>query len=173
MYVRKHCRQSAAGKPQAMTCCVLLQHPCTQLCKWAGRIFRKLSYTKYFSVFLSAYILHLSILKYSAECSERHILWSFTIRNLYETRNFAHRILNENGERNRRCERPNHRWEITLIPVLNNSVTTSVVKSSEFLAINPKVRIRFPALPDFLRSIGSGMGSTQPRQHKGGVTRRK
>jgi hypothetical protein len=35
---------------------------------------------------------------------------------------------------------------------------------SEFLAKDPEVRIRFPALPDFLRSSGSGMGSTQPRE---------
>jgi hypothetical protein len=29
----------------------------------------------------------------------------------------------------------------------------------------PKVRVRFPALPDFLRSGGSGTGSTQPREY--------
>jgi hypothetical protein len=28
---------------------------------------------------------------------------------------------------------------------------------------DPEVRVRFPALPDFLRSSGSGTGSTQPR----------
>jgi hypothetical protein len=31
-------------------------------------------------------------------------------------------------------------------------------------------RIRFPALPDFLRSSGSGMGSTQPREDNCGAT---
>jgi hypothetical protein len=30
----------------------------------------------------------------------------------------------------------------------------------EFLASDPDVRVRFPALPDFLRSSGSGTGST-------------
>jgi hypothetical protein len=36
---------------------------------------------------------------------------------------------------------------------------------SEFLATDPEVRVRFPALPDFLRSSGSGTGSTQPRDY--------
>jgi hypothetical protein len=31
-------------------------------------------------------------------------------------------------------------------------------------------RIRFPALPDFLRSSGSGTGSTQPREYNWGAT---
>jgi hypothetical protein len=35
---------------------------------------------------------------------------------------------------------------------------------SEFLAIDPEVRVRFLALPGvFLRSSGTGTGSTQPR----------
>jgi hypothetical protein len=33
--------------------------------------------------------------------------------------------------------------------------------SGQFLATDLEVRVRFPALPDFLRSSGSGMGSTQ------------
>jgi hypothetical protein len=33
----------------------------------------------------------------------------------------------------------------------------------EFEATDPKVRVGFLALPDFLRSSGSGMGTTQPR----------
>jgi hypothetical protein len=32
----------------------------------------------------------------------------------------------------------------------------------EFLATDPEVRVRFPTLPDFLRSSGSGTWSTQP-----------
>jgi hypothetical protein len=35
---------------------------------------------------------------------------------------------------------------------------------SEFLATGPEARVRFPALPHFLRSSGSGTGSTQPRE---------
>jgi hypothetical protein len=35
----------------------------------------------------------------------------------------------------------------------------SVVWWSEFLATDPEVRVPFPALPDFLRSSGSGTGS--------------
>jgi hypothetical protein len=36
---------------------------------------------------------------------------------------------------------------------------------SQFLATDPEVRVRFPALPDFLRSSGSGTGTTQPREY--------
>jgi hypothetical protein len=36
-------------------------------------------------------------------------------------------------------------------------MTASVVQWSEFLATDPEVRVRLPALPDFLRSSGSGM----------------
>jgi hypothetical protein len=35
----------------------------------------------------------------------------------------------------------------------------------EFLAADPEVLVRFPALPDFLRSSGSGTGFTQPREY--------
>jgi hypothetical protein len=35
----------------------------------------------------------------------------------------------------------------------------------EFLATDPEARVRFPALPDFLRSSESGTGSTQPREY--------
>jgi hypothetical protein len=31
-------------------------------------------------------------------------------------------------------------------------------------------RVRFPTLPDFLRSSGSGTGCTQPREYKGDYT---
>jgi hypothetical protein len=42
---------------------------------------------------------------------------------------------------------------------------SSVFYWSEFLASDPEVRVLFPALPDFLRSSGSGTGSTQPREY--------
>jgi hypothetical protein len=35
---------------------------------------------------------------------------------------------------------------------------------------DPEVRIRFPALPDFLRSSGPGTGSTEPRKYNWGAT---
>jgi hypothetical protein len=38
-------------------------------------------------------------------------------------------------------------------------------RSSVFLATDPEVQVRFPALPDFLRSSGFGPGSTQPREY--------
>jgi hypothetical protein len=34
-----------------------------------------------------------------------------------------------------------------------------------FLATDPEVRLRFPELPDLMRSSGSGMESTQPREY--------
>jgi hypothetical protein len=39
-----------------------------------------------------------------------------------------------------------------------------VISWSQFLATGPEVRVRSPALPDFLRSSGSGTESTQPRE---------
>jgi hypothetical protein len=33
------------------------------------------------------------------------------------------------------------------------------------LATDPEVRVRFPGLPDFLRSSGSRKGSTRPREY--------
>jgi hypothetical protein len=36
---------------------------------------------------------------------------------------------------------------------------------SEFLAIDPEVRVRFPALPEFLRSSEYETGTTQPRKY--------
>jgi hypothetical protein len=40
-----------------------------------------------------------------------------------------------------------------------------MVQWSEFLATDPEVRVRFPALPEFLRSSESGTGSTEPREY--------
>jgi hypothetical protein len=44
-------------------------------------------------------------------------------------------------------------------------MTASVIKWAEFLATDADGRVRFPALPDFLRRSGSGTGSTQPREY--------
>jgi hypothetical protein len=49
--------------------------------------------------------------------------------------------------------------------VLDCYQTASVVWWSEFLATDPEVWVGFPALPDFLRSSGSGIGFTQPREY--------
>jgi hypothetical protein len=62
-------------------------------------------------------------------------------------------------------------YEIVLSCV--GSVTASVVKWSEFLATDPEVLVRFPALPEFLTNIGSGTGSTQPREYNWGATWKK
>jgi hypothetical protein len=55
--------------------------------------------------------------------------------------------------------------DIPLFVWVHLRMAASVVYSSEFLATDPEVRVRFPALPDFLRSSGSGTGSTQPREY--------
>jgi hypothetical protein len=44
---------------------------------------------------------------------------------------------------------------------------------SEFLATDPEVRVRFPALTHFLKSSGSVTGSAQPREYNLGATRKK
>jgi hypothetical protein len=45
--------------------------------------------------------------------------------------------------------------------------------SGQFLAADPKVQVWFPVLPDFLKSSGSGSGSTQPHDCNWGVTWKK
>jgi hypothetical protein len=54
-----------------------------------------------------------------------------------------------------------------------SKLTASVVYWSLFLATDPEVRVRFPELPDFLRSSGSAMGSTQPCEYNRGTTWKK
>jgi hypothetical protein len=48
--------------------------------------------------------------------------------------------------------------------VLVRILTASVIYWSEFLATDLRSLVRFLALLDFLRSSGSGTGSTQPRE---------
>jgi hypothetical protein len=43
-------------------------------------------------------------------------------------------------------------------------MAASVAQWSELLATNPEVRVRFPALQNFLRSNGSATAPTQPRE---------
>jgi hypothetical protein len=49
-----------------------------------------------------------------------------------------------------------------ILSVRNTKFKTSSVV---FLVTDPEVRVRFPALPDFLRSSVSGTGSTQPFEY--------
>jgi hypothetical protein len=41
----------------------------------------------------------------------------------------------------------------------------SHINIPQFLATDPEVQVRFPVLPDFLISSGSGTGSTQLREY--------
>jgi hypothetical protein len=54
-----------------------------------------------------------------------------------------------------------------------NDLVLPLLSSGNFLAADPEVRVRFPALPDFLRSSGSGTGPTQPREYNRGATWKK
>jgi hypothetical protein len=47
------------------------------------------------------------------------------------------------------------------------------ILKKEFLPTDPEARVRFPVLPDFLRSSGSGTGSTQPCEYNRGATGKK
>jgi hypothetical protein len=60
--------------------------------------------------------------------------------------------------------RPSENWCMNLY-LRTQSLTAFVFQWSEFLATDPEARVRFPALPHFLRSSGSGTGSTQPREY--------
>jgi hypothetical protein len=62
------------------------------------------------------------------------------------------------------------KYELNLYMFCRRKQTASVVQWLEFLATDPEVRVRFPALPDFLRSSGSGTGFTQPREYNWGAT---
>jgi hypothetical protein len=60
------------------------------------------------------------------------------------------------------------------ITVLTEFSAISLVSSiQEFLATDPEFRVRYPALPDFLRSSGSGTRFTQPSEYNWGATWRK
>jgi type IV secretory pathway VirB3-like protein len=40
-----------------------------------------------------------------------------------------------------------------------------IFHDSQIFSVDPEARVRFPALPDSLRSSGSGKGSIQPREY--------
>jgi hypothetical protein len=60
-------------------------------------------------------------------------------------------------------------WNFASVPNPNSDVA---VGQSSWLQIQ-KSRVRFLALPDFLRSSGSGLRSTQPREYRWGATWKK
>jgi hypothetical protein len=55
-------------------------------------------------------------------------------------------------------ERERERESACVSPILIFESLNLLVKWSEFLATDPEVRVRFPALSDFLRRSGSGTG---------------
>jgi hypothetical protein len=65
---------------------------------------------------------------------------------------------------------PNQGMTILFIFIFIKFLTASVVYWSEILGTDPEVQIRFLVLLDFLRSSGSGTGSTQPREYNCGAT---
>jgi hypothetical protein len=44
-------------------------------------------------------------------------------------------------------------------------ITNVTLHNKENMSVDPELRVRFRALPDILRSSGSGTGSTQPREY--------
>jgi hypothetical protein len=62
------------------------------------------------------------------------------------------------------------RYELNLYMLCRRKLTASVIQRLKFLATHSEVRVRFPALSDFLRSSASGTGSTQPRKYNSGAT---
>jgi hypothetical protein len=95
--------------------------------------------------------------------------------------NYAlHSVVNagEKGEQRTvtNCRTLTEIYELNLLPIRYNM--TKYTSSScdlfvdrlcglvvEFMAIDLEVWVRFPALPDFLKSSGSGTGSTQLREY--------
>jgi hypothetical protein len=55
------------------------------------------------------------------------------------------------------------------VDYISTPAATHSGHSAMLLPTYPEVRVRFPTLPDFLRSTGYGTGSTQPREYSGGV----
>jgi hypothetical protein len=56
-------------------------------------------------------------------------------------------------------------YEHNKTAVITTEKTASEVYWSAFLAADPEAQVRFPALPDFLRSNESGTGTTQPHEY--------
>jgi hypothetical protein len=65
-------------------------------------------------------------------------------------------------------------WVLNIVEwkMLNNFQVKYLNNFSFWLQIQ-RSRVRFPALPDFLRSMGSGTGSTQPREDNWAATWKK
>jgi hypothetical protein len=55
----------------------------------------------------------------------------------------------------------------------NNYLSFHIFMQIFINSTDPEARVRFPPLPNFLRSSGAGTGSTQPREYKWGATWKK
>jgi hypothetical protein len=77
--------------------------------------------------------------------------------------------------------RPNQRWMKTLRQgwtgselITQTGIERPLWSSGQSTSLQiQRFRVRFPELQDFLRSSGSGSGSTQPREYGSGATGKK
>jgi hypothetical protein len=108
---------------------------------------------------------------------------------------FTYYITNHDLVRNKRCLHPSNTlilgkimpvtiiqfheefmsiiWSNTNSRQLSHLLTSSTVWWSEFVATDPEIRVRFQALPDYLRSSGFGTVSTQLCEYNWWVTWKK
>jgi hypothetical protein len=69
--------------------------------------------------------------------------------------------------------RSSHWCLVDIIGLGYSRASQPLWSSGQVPGYSPEVPVRFPVLPDFLRSSGSSTGSTQPREYNWGATWKK